>query len=67
MVVMNGSLFQSVLFFFFFITLLHDRSHFKDSDINESGQEKMSCMCLYVDIDNHPPLHIITQYLLLQI
>lgn len=65
MVVMNGSLFQSVLFFF--ITLLHDRSHFKDSDINESGQEKMSCMCLYVDMDNHPPLHNITQYLLLQI
>ena len=57
----------SRVFYFFLITLLHDRSQFKDSDINESAQEKMSCMCLYVDMDNHPPLHNITQYLLLQI
>ena len=42
--------------FYFFITFLHDRSHFKDSDIHESGQEKM---CLYVDMDNHPPYTIL--------
>ena len=38
--------------FYFFITFLHDRLHFKDSDIHEPGQEKM---CLYVGMDNHHP------------